>query len=144
MNEKAEFAERLREAMTRSGYPLRPVVLEREFNTRFWGRSITLQAARRWLRGEAIPAQDKLQVLADWLGIEPEVLRYGVAVRHSVQERRQRWEEGLHYVERETIEAYLSLPAELRRTLREVIMTYARDHAHRSVVAGTLPKDSGS
>ena len=65
MDEKAEFAERLREAMTRAGYELRPVVLEREFNMRYWGRSITLQAARRWLRGEAIPAQDKMQVLAE-------------------------------------------------------------------------------
>ena len=57
MNEKADFGERLRAAMVSAGYPLRPVVLEREFNTRYWGRSVTLQAARRWLRGEAIPTQ---------------------------------------------------------------------------------------
>ena len=100
MNEKAEFAQRLRDAMTRAGYELRPVVLEREFNTRYWGRSVTLQGVRRWLRGEAIPSQEKLQVLADWLGVEPEVLRFGVAVRHSVQERRQRWDEGVGYQER--------------------------------------------
>ncbi|MEX8496372.1 MAG: XRE family transcriptional regulator, partial [Leptothrix ochracea] len=36
MNEKLEFAERLREAMTRAGYAARPSVLEREFNTRYW------------------------------------------------------------------------------------------------------------
>ena len=66
MNEKAEFAQRLRDAMTRAGYELRPMVLEREFNTRYWGRSVTLQGVRRWLRGEAIPSQEKLQVLADY------------------------------------------------------------------------------
>ena len=90
MNEKIEFGQRLRVAMAQAGYPLRPVVLEREFNTRYWGRSVTLQAARRWLRGEAIPAQDKMQVLAEWLKIEPEVLRFGEAVRLSVQKQRKR------------------------------------------------------
>lgn len=128
MNEKAEFAQRLRDAMVQAGYPVRPVVLEREFNTRYWGRSVTLQGVRRWLRGEAIPSQDKLQVLADWLGVEPEVLRFGVAVRQSVQERRQRWEDGAGYVERETFEAFLSLPAPQRKIVREVILTFAKAH----------------
>ena len=126
MNEKAEFAQRLKTAMERAGYPVRPVVLEREFNTRYWGRSVTLQGVRRWLRGEAIPSQDKLQVLADWLGVEPEVLRFGDRVRQSVQERRQRWDEGLGYVERETLEAFLSLPALQRKIVREVILTFAK------------------
>lgn len=112
--------------MERSGYPVRPVVLEREFNTRYWGPSVTLQGVRRWLRGEAIPSQDKLQVLADWLGVEPEVLRFGDRVRRSVQERRQRWDEGLGYVERETLEAFLSLPAPQRKIVREVILTFAK------------------
>lgn len=128
MTEKTEFAQRLSTAMERAGYPVRPVVLEREFNTRYWGRSVTLQGVRRWLRGEAIPSQDKLQVLADWLGVEPEVLRFGNRVRQSVQERRQRWDEGLGYVERETLEAFLSLPAPQRKVVREVILTFAKVH----------------
>ena len=128
MNEKAEFAQRLTDAMTRAGYALRPVVLEREFNTRYWGRSVTLQAVRRWLRGEAIPSQDKLQVLADWLKIEPEVLRFGEAVRNSVQQHRQRWDEGLGYLERETFDAFLKLPAPQRKLIREVILTFAKVH----------------
>ena len=128
MNEKTEFAQRLSDAMARAGYPVRPVVLEREFNTRYWGRSVTLQGVRRWLRGEAIPSQDKLQVLADWLGVEPEVLRFGVVVRQSVQDRRQRWDEGTGYVERETFEAFLALPAPQRKVVREVILTFAKVH----------------
>lgn len=129
MTEKAEFAQRLRDAMARAGYPVRPVVLEREFNTRYWGRSVTLQGVRRWLRGEAIPSQDKLQVLADWLGVAPEELRFGVAVRQSVQERRQRWDEAAGYLEREAFEAFLALPAPQRKLVREVILTFARAHA---------------
>lgn len=132
MSEKVEFARRLRDAMTQAGYTPRPVVLEREFNTRYWGRSVTLQGVRRWLRGEAIPSQDKLQVLADWLGVEPEVLRFGVTVRRSVQERRQRWEDGMNYAEREAVEAFFSLPAPQRKIVREVILTFARAHAEGS------------
>jgi hypothetical protein len=128
MNEKAEFAQRLADAMTRAGYALRPVVLEREFNTRYWGRSVTLQAVRRWLRGEAIPSQEKLQVLADWLKIEPQVLRFGDQVSHSIQQQKQRWDEGVGYLERETFDAFLKLPAPQRKLIREVILTFAKVH----------------
>jgi transcriptional regulator with XRE-family HTH domain len=130
MNEKEEFAKRLSDAMVGAGYALRPVVLEREFNTRYWGRSVTLQAVRRWLRGEAIPSQDKLQVLADWLKIEPEVLRFGEAVRQSVQQHRKRWDEGVGFLERETFDAFLKLPAPQRKIIREVILTFAKVYAN--------------
>lgn len=144
MDEKTEFARRLRDAMTSAGYPLRPVVLEREFNTRYWGRSVTLQGVRRWLRGEAIPSQDKLLVLSDWLGVEPEVLRFGVAVRHQVQERRQRWDEGVDHVERETFEAFLSLPAPQKKIVREVILTFAKVHQAEPAGAVHTAKARGS
>lgn len=129
MNEKTEFAKRLSDAMAQAGYPLRPVVLEREFNTRYWGRSVTLQAVRRWLRGEAIPSQEKLQVLAEWLKVEPQILRFGEAVRDSVQQHKKRWDEGVGYLERETFEAFLKLPAPQRKVIREVILTFAKVHA---------------
>ena len=70
MDEKSDFGTRLCKALQAQGVPLRPSVLEREFNRRYWGRPVTLQAVRRWMRGEAIPAQDKLQVLAEWLKID--------------------------------------------------------------------------
>ena len=144
MTEKAEFARRLRDAMADAGYPLRPVVLEREFNTRYWGRSVTLQGVRRWLRGEAIPSQDKLLVLAEWLGVAPEVLRFGVSVRQSVQERRQRWDEGVGHVERETFDAFLSLPAPQKKIVREVILTFAKVHQAAPESAARTAKAKGS
>ena len=85
MTEKTEFAQRLRDAMLAAGYPDRPAVLEREFNSRYWGRSVTFQAVSRWLRGEAIPSQDKLQVLADWLRVEPQALRFGERAAMAVR-----------------------------------------------------------
>lgn len=69
---------------------MRPIVLEREFNTRYWGQSITVQAVRRWLRGEAIPSQEKLQVLADWLKIEPHVLRFGEQAVKSIRAKQKK------------------------------------------------------
>lgn len=90
------------------------------------GRSVTFQAVSRWLRGEAIPAQDKLQVLADWLGIEPHVLRFGEHVSRKVRQPRKRWDESVGYLEREVFEALLSLPAPQRKVLREVILTFVR------------------
>jgi len=95
-------------------------VLEREFNRRYWGRPVTLQAVRRWMRGEAIPAQDKLQVLAEWLKVEPQVLRFGEEAVHAAQSTRQRWE-GLNYAERETLDAFLRLPPEQRKVVQQVI-----------------------
>lgn len=136
MDQKLEFAERLRAAMLAAGLEARPGVLLNLFNTHYWGRSVTFQAVSRWLRGEAIPAQDKLITLADLLKIEPEVLRFGEVVRKSVRVRRQRWDEGVGYLERETFDAFLQLPAPQRKLIREVILTFAKVHQ-----GGAAPRD---
>ena len=128
MNEKLEFAERLRAAMVGAGMEPRPSVLERQFNARYWGKSVTFQAVSRWLKAEAIPGQDKLQTLAEILKIEPEILRFGEKVRSSVKEQKARWDEGIGYLERETFDAFLKLPAEQRKVVREVILTFAKAH----------------
>ena len=125
MKEGDEFSQRLKQAMRDAGYPIRPVVLEREFNTRYWGCPITVQAVRRWLNGEAIPSQDKLQVLADWLKVEPHVLRFGEHLSISTQERKKRWDAAISGPEREVREAFISLPADRKKTVRDVILTYS-------------------
>ena len=128
MNEKLEFSTRLRKAMADAGYEARAVVIEREFNRRWWGRSISQQAAWSWLNAKSIPAQDKMQVLAEWLKIEPHLLRFGEAVARAVRDQRKRWDEGVGFVERETFDAFLTLPAPQRKVIREVIMTFAQVH----------------
>jgi transcriptional regulator with XRE-family HTH domain len=125
MDEKAEFAERLRQALIDAGLEPRPAVLEKGFNSHYWGRSVTFQAVSRWLRGEAIPSQDKLQALAEWLGMEPHVLRFGDHVAKAVHAKRKRWEEGVGYQEREVFDAFLKLPAAQRKIVREVIFAFA-------------------
>lgn len=126
MNEKIEFTERLRAAMTQAGYVVSPSVLEHEFNLRWPGKSISNQAAWGWLNNRSIPTQDKLQVLAEWLKVEPDVLRFGNAVRLSVRQHKKRWEDGVSHVERETFDAFLQLPAAQRKIIREVILTFAK------------------
>jgi len=128
MNNKLEFAQRLRDAMVAAGLEPRPGVLLNQFNANYWGRSVTFQAVSRWLRGEAIPEQDKLLVLAGILKIEPQVLRFGDEVRHSFQQQKQRWDEGIGYLDRETFYAFLKLPAPQRKLIREVILTFAKVH----------------
>jgi hypothetical protein len=126
MDEKAQFSQRLRSAIEKAGYSVRPIVLEREFNTRYWGQPITVQAVRRWLRGEAIPSQEKLQVLADWLKMEPHILRYGEQAVNAVRAKQKSWTDGIGYQEREIIEAFLALPAPQRKVVREVIEAFTQ------------------
>ena len=140
MDQKLEFAERLQAAMRAAGLEPRPAALLNVFNANYWGRSVTFQAVSRWLRGESIPAQDKLIVLAQVLKVEPEVLRFGETVRKSVQEQRRRWEEGVGYLERETFDAFLKLPAPQRKVIREVILTFAKVYGTPPPEPGEVPK----
>jgi hypothetical protein len=63
------------------------------------------------------------------------VLRFGTAARLSVQQHQKRWDEGASYVERETFDAFLQLPAPQRKIIREVILTFAK--ANGAAVAFT-------
>lgn len=129
MSQKIEFAERLKQAMRDAGYEPRPGVLEKEFNTRYWGRAVTFQAASRWLKGLSIPEQDKLQVLAEWLKIEPQALRFGEVSVQAVRDRKKRWEDAIAGPEREVLEAFIGLPAEQKKVAREVILALAKAHS---------------
>lgn len=83
--ERKEFSARLRLALTNAKYPLdSPTQLVREFNVRFSGNPITVHAAHKWLAGESIPTQEKLTVLAQWLGVTAEWLRFGETVNNVV------------------------------------------------------------
>jgi len=131
MDEKHLFASRLKAALTAAGYEPRPSVLEREFNLRYWGAPITFQAVRRWLRGDSIPSQDKLQVLAGWLGVEPQVLRYGEQASRGLGSMQATWVIAVGGEEDEVLRIYRGLPEEQRKILRQVILTFARANGLR-------------
>jgi hypothetical protein len=77
-NERERFSLRLQQTLRNAHHsPDSPTELARDFNIRFAGRPITVHAARKWLVGEAIPTQDKMRTLADWLHVPIDWLRFG-------------------------------------------------------------------
>jgi transcriptional regulator with XRE-family HTH domain len=81
--ERLHFAQRLRQAMRNAHHAASGTQLAKEFNMRVPGNSVTVHAARKWLTGEAIPTQEKLVVLAKWLGVSSQWLRYGIDTPHD-------------------------------------------------------------
>jgi transcriptional regulator with XRE-family HTH domain len=126
MKEKHEFSERLRTAMKAQRLEISAALLEREFNLQWSGKPVRRQTAWKWLNGEAIPTQDKLQDLAKWLKVEAHYLRFGDRVLSSLRVEQKRWDDGTGYHERETFDAFLQLPAPQRKIVREVILAFAR------------------
>ena len=124
MNRIAEsqaFSERLRKALEAAGVRPSPTLVANEFNLRHWGRSITPHTARNWLLGQSLPTQDKLVVLANWLQVSPDELRFGKAssglrLADADPEFGQ-----MDMADREMISRYLSLTTAERKTVREVV-----------------------
>ncbi len=73
--------------------------------------------------------QDKLEILAEWLKVEPQALRFGEPLIQAIRTKKKQWDEGIGYQEREVFEAFLSLPVPQRKVLREVILTFAKSYA---------------
>jgi transcriptional regulator with XRE-family HTH domain len=77
-DERAQFSQRLQTMLRQTHHSAdSPTELAREFNIRFSGLPITVHAARKWLVGEAIPTQDKMRALAEWLAVPADWLRFG-------------------------------------------------------------------
>lgn len=49
--------------------------------------------------------------------------------RLTARERERRWTQGVGHVERETFDAFLQLPVEQKRLIRETIMLFAKANA---------------
>lgn len=83
LSQRMEFSIRLKRAIVTAGYEPKPTTFARAFNIHANGASVTIHGARKWLIGEAYPTQERLLVLARWLGVTPEWLRYGMATSNS-------------------------------------------------------------
>lgn len=81
LDEKKAFSERLKLALRRSFKTVHtPSELALQFNLRNDTQedgTVTPQAAQKWLTGKAKPTADKIQILADWLGVSAHWLSYG-------------------------------------------------------------------
>jgi transcriptional regulator with XRE-family HTH domain len=119
-DERHDFSRRLAEAMQAKGYPARPGVLHKLFNSHYPGRSVAFSTASKWLRGAALPEQDKLQVLAVVLGVDPQTLRFGGKPR--VAEGQAGWQAAAREDEDVVMAGYRSLPQRHRRLVGELIL----------------------
>src|SRR5665647_984517 len=120
-----QFAERLRMALKGVGIRPSPTLVANEFNLRYWGTSITSHTARNWLLGKSIPMQDKLRVLADWLHVSADELRYGtVAGTFRVQDSGAELP-ALTMQDRDMLAKYLTLSVADRKTVCEVVLALA-------------------
>lgn len=83
LEEKTLFSQRLKNALAKANHPISPTYLSNEFNLRYEGQPVSVQSANNWLLGKAIPNQDKLSLLAIWLNVSSQWLRFGDADRQS-------------------------------------------------------------
>ena len=97
--EKRAFSERLKQQLALRHWPIgSPTWLAREFNMHYQGQSVSVQTANNWLSGDAIPSQEKLRVLAVWLEVSAEWLRFGAEELATQQvTEQQRGYEGVRY-----------------------------------------------
>jgi len=130
--ETQAFADRLRHALEGAGIRPSPTVVANEFNLRYWGRSITPHTARNWLLGTAIPTQDKLRVLADWLQVAPDVLRYGEQGKITSATVPDDRNTALDIQDREMLRKYLALETGDRLVVRQVVQALALAALHRA------------
>ena len=122
--EREEFSLRLRQALAGAGLDERsPTLVAKEFNRRFAGQPVTVHAARKWLMGEAIASQDKLQALATWLGVRPEWLRYGEIDATNGDAAK---EPALTESDRDVIRQFRRLSTGHRQAVREIMLSLLR------------------
>ena len=97
VDEKNAFAKRLKESLRRIGVdPASATRVAREFNLRYPGEPITIQAVRKWLEAESLPSQDKLRALAVWLEVPAQWLRFGESDRRDQRTHSARQELGAY------------------------------------------------
>lgn len=119
------FADRLRLALKGVGIRPSPTLVANEFNLRYWGKSITPHTARNWLLGKSIPMQDKLRVLAEWLHVSADELRFGSLAPTSKSQDAGVDRSQLTMQDREMLARYMTLSLADRKTVGEVVVALA-------------------
>src|SRR5450830_1937683 len=123
--ENEQFADRLRLALKGIGVRPSPTLLVNEFNLRYWGKSITITTARNWLLGKSIPMQDKLRVLAEWLHVSADELRYGTLAPTFKSQNTGTDMSQLTMQDRDMLARYMTLSLQDRKTVCDVVVALA-------------------
>lgn len=132
--ERFNFSERLRSALTGAGYSPSPTLLAREFNLRTKDKTVSMFASRKWLLGESIPTQEKMQVLADWLGVSVQWLRFGI--EDGVQRQSGKTESLAKAADRSILADYQRLTEMHRSVIKEMITVLLKAEQKRPARVG--------
>ncbi|MCH7297229.1 hypothetical protein [Acinetobacter higginsii] len=120
INEKSAFSQRLKEALLKHSWAkTSPTWLAREFNLRYSGKSISVQTANNWLLGLAIPSQDKLQLLAAWLEVSSQWLRFGNATQEI--QHPEMVHSGIQLVQQDLPEKFAQLSPKQKQLVYDLI-----------------------
>jgi hypothetical protein len=135
-SERREFSARLKLALTNvTEGPASPTVLARNFNSRYPWQPITVHAARKWLLGEAIPTQDKLRVIAEWLAVSVMWLRYGEGEGAPVLDGPQSVESyGLNIADVKLLEDVRALKDYERRLVTDLVQMFLQNQPGKNGV----------
>ena len=90
------FSRRLETLLLSKGKTLSPTALARDFNLRWRGVPVTVNATRKWLMGQAMPTMDKLSVLANMLNTSEDWLRWGDSPLEEMTQQNQDKPSGLN------------------------------------------------
>lgn len=123
---KQQFAAHLKKAMKTAGLEPIPSVLERKFNQHYMGSDMTLHGVRKWLQGESLPSLDKLEVLEKLLKADFVQFRPNAKPSNDIQEPRGNWRATIPQQELDVVDAFLTLPVQQRKIVREVILAFAK------------------
>ncbi len=101
--------------------------LARQFNLKHTGNSgVTPQATHKWLTGQVIPTTDKINTLAEWLGVTAHWLHYGPPPARPIIKRHQA--EKIKYPPSpqalKLIEEIEALPAHQRYLIEELVRQF--------------------
>ncbi len=83
-SERVQFSDRLKSSLKAAGLSTRASEFVRAYNLRADGAAVTAHAVRKWLNGESIPTQEKIVIVAHWLGVHASWLRFGDAENGAV------------------------------------------------------------
>jgi hypothetical protein len=80
-----------------------------------------------------MPTQDKLRVLADWLQVSPDELRFGRSSSKSYVTEMNEDQMELGLADREMLGRYLSLSHAERKTIRDVVSAFVQAQAAKNL-----------
>ena len=127
MNKKQIFAEKLKHALLANGLEPKAVVLEREFNLRYYGKPLGQHAVAKWLRAETIPSKDKLKLLIDWLGLDLSDI-FDEATLNSLNQPAKApkldfEKSSMSYKDKVLLKIFYELPNDQRKLVRDLVLT---------------------